>query len=102
MKQQIDAIVLACCADQNEISANKIDLSLGLDAPLYGAKGVLDSLGLVSLLVALEQSVEDELDVIITLADARAASQQNSPFRSVGSLSAYALQRVEEERGSNG
>ena len=56
---------------------------------LYGKNGVLDSLGLVNLIVAVEQAVEDRFDCSITLADERALSQENSPFATVRSLAEY-------------
>ncbi|MDX6696316.1 MAG: hypothetical protein QOF02_3919 [Blastocatellia bacterium] len=56
---------------------------------LFGQSGRLDSLGLVSFIVAVEQNIQDELGVDITLADERAMSQQHSPFRSINTLAAY-------------
>ena len=41
------------------------------------------------MVVAVEQNIEDEFDVTITLADERAMSQQTSPFRTVGTLTDY-------------
>ena len=58
---------------------------------------MLDSLSLVSLIVSVEQGIEDEIGQMITLADAKAASQENSPFRTIGSLSHYAAKRLQEE-----
>ena len=56
---------------------------------LFGKSGRLDSLGLVSFIVAVEQNIQDEFGTEITLADERAMSQQHSPFRSIGALSDY-------------
>jgi acyl carrier protein len=66
---------------------------------LFGSAGRLDSLGLVSLIVAIEQAVEDELAVSVVLADEKAMSQRSSPFRTVGSLAAYVRARLEERTG---
>jgi hypothetical protein len=62
--------------------------------PLYGSDGPLSSLELVSVLVALEQSIEDRFGVLVTLADDQAMSQAHSPFRSFGSLADLACARV--------
>jgi len=59
------------------------------DTPLFGSEGMLDSLGLVNLIVAIEQQVEEQLDAVVTLADEKAVSQRNSPFRTVGTLATY-------------
>ena len=56
---------------------------------LIGKDGRLDSLGLVNLLVIIEQNIEDEFDVSITMADERAMSQKRSPFRTIGALADY-------------
>jgi D-alanine--poly(phosphoribitol) ligase subunit 2 len=67
------------------------------DAILFGNSGKLDSLGIVHFIVAVEGRVREELGVPITLADERAMSQKNSPFRTVSSLSAYIAQLMGEE-----
>ena len=60
------------------------------DTPLFGEAGLLDSVGLVSLIVAVEQALEDELGMQVGLADERALSQRSSPYRTVASLADYA------------
>lgn len=94
-------IVLDCCRQHNEVSERQIDVALGADAPLFGVEGVLDSLALVSLVLAVEQGIEEHLGALVTLADARAASQSSSPFRTAGSLAAFAAKLVAEERGAS-
>jgi acyl carrier protein len=59
------------------------------EAPLFGRHGRLDSLGLVNLIVLVEEQFQDAHHVALTLADERAVSQERSPFRSVPSLTAY-------------
>ena len=67
------------------------------DEVLFGQSGKLDSLGLVNLIVALEGMVEDELDVTITLADEKAMSMKNSPFRTIQTLADYINLLIESE-----
>jgi acyl carrier protein len=62
----------------------------GADTELFGADGLLDSVGLVALVVAVEERLADELDIDVSLADERALSQRQSPYRTVSSLAAYA------------
>lgn len=69
---------------------------------LFGKSGQLDSLGLVSLIVEVEQNIQDEFGAEITLADERAMSQEHSPFKSVRALSDYvALLLAEDETSSH-
>ena len=56
---------------------------------LVGSESVLDSMQLVSLIVAIEREVEDAFGLAVTLADERALSMQASPFRSIQSLADY-------------
>jgi acyl carrier protein len=66
-----------------------------LDTPLFGAQGILDSMALVDLIVALEQALEAERSVRISLADERALSQQHSPYRTIGTLAEYAVRAAQ-------
>ena len=56
---------------------------------LLGSRSVLDSLHLVSLLITIEREVEDIFGVALTLANERALSMKESPFRTVESLASY-------------
>jgi acyl carrier protein len=63
---------------------------------LFGEHGLLDSVGLVSLVVAVEQELAEELGFEVGLADERALSQRASPYRTVASLAEYAASQVAE------
>lgn len=56
---------------------------------LYGSQSALDSLGIVNLIVTVEREIDDEFGVALTLADERALSMKNSPFKSIQSLADY-------------
>jgi acyl carrier protein len=56
---------------------------------LLGADGVFDSLGLVTLLIDVEEAIAETTGVEITLSDDRAVSARSSPFRTVGTLADY-------------
>ena len=76
------------------------DNKLGLSKKtiLFGKDGKLDSLGLVNLLVIMEQNIEDEFDVSIIIADERAMSQKHSPFRTIGTLADYIVMLLRENQ----
>ena len=59
------------------------------DTRLLGPQAVLDSLHLVSLLINIEREVEDSFGIAVTLADERALSMKESPFRTIESLASY-------------
>jgi acyl carrier protein len=64
---------------------------------LIGRASVLDSMGLVTLIVEVEQRLEADHDLVVVLADDRAMSQTRSPFLSVGTLADYIMQLAAEQ-----
>jgi acyl carrier protein len=72
------------------------------DTQLVGRSAVLDSLGLVRLILEVEQRLSDTHDVVVTLADERAMSQQRSPFRTVATLADYIEMLAKEGSGRAG
>jgi D-alanine--poly(phosphoribitol) ligase subunit 2 len=94
MDKIVDIILRELNALQKQGVAQSDGSSLDEKTPLFGEVGVLDSVGLVSLVVAVEQALEDEQGIRVSLADERALSQQNSPYRTVESLAAYAASLV--------
>jgi acyl carrier protein len=57
--------------------------------PLTGDSSGLDSLTIVSLIVTIEQRIEEKYDVLINLVDAEALSQEENPFQDVGKLAEH-------------
>jgi acyl carrier protein len=77
-----------------------LKLSKSTDTVLYGENGQLDSINLVHLIVAVEERVEQEFGVTVTLADERALSMRNSPFATVSSLSTYVSALLDSQAGA--
>jgi D-alanine--poly(phosphoribitol) ligase subunit 2 len=96
MIDRILPLILAAAREMNEQLENKIPLENGPEAPLFGAQGVLDSLGLVTLLVAVEQAIEEAFGIPLVLADEKALSRGKSPFRTVGALAQYIEERIQK------
>jgi acyl carrier protein len=65
--------------------------AIGEDTVLVGTDPVLDSLGVVQLIVEVEQRVEQSHNVSVTLANDKAMSARNSPFRTVGVLADHVV-----------
>lgn len=63
---------------------------------LFASGGNLSSLELVNLIVAAEQNIEDEFGLPIVLADEKAMSQKNSPFKTVAGFVSYISLCLEE------
>jgi acyl carrier protein len=67
------------------------------DTVIVGKDAVVDSLGVVSLVVEIEQRLEAEHNLAVTLASEKAMSQRSSPFRTVGVLADYICEVATEE-----
>lgn len=91
-------IVLEALAELNGQRGADEQIPTNLEAPLFGATGKLDSLGLVTMLLEIEDRARDRFEVSLTLADERAMSESRSPFRTLSALSAYVAQRIDEAR----
>jgi acyl carrier protein len=92
-----DELVALIVTATREVSAEQdLDIGADLDADsrLFGEKGLLDSMALVSLVIAVEQAIEQKYGKSIALADEKALSQRSSPYRTIGSLAAYAAQQL--------
>lgn len=86
---KIIAIIYDAIDEINELLPAEQQAQKSLDAVLVGQAGCLDSFGLVNLIVAVEQRVNDEFGIALTLADERAMSRSRSPFRTVATLRDY-------------
>ena len=75
--------------EENAVAEPEQVLKKAQETVLFGEGGQLDSLGLVSLIVATERQVEETCGKTIALADEKAMSQNRSPFRTVGTLAEY-------------
>ena len=99
-RSAIAALVLASLEDVFAQAEERPAEAPTEDTYLVGRRAVLDSLGMVTLIVDLEQRIDEEYGVALTLADDRAMSQKNSPFLTVRSLTDYICALIEEERGN--
>ena len=64
-------------------------LNKDVNTVLFGEASQLESLELVSLILIVEENLEEEFDTIITLTNERAMSQKRSPFATVARLASY-------------
>lgn len=60
------------------------------DTSLFGSGGALDSIGLVSVVIELEQKLSDLSGNDVSLMNDRAMSRSHNPFRTSRALAEYA------------
>jgi acyl carrier protein len=97
MRDAVLSLVVETLRGVGEEREIKVPRDLDHDTPLLGQHGILDSLGLVILVVALEQAIEDRLGVTLSLADERALSQTRSPYRTIGTMVDYTCSLLRAE-----
>lgn len=93
-KEEVSTIIFECFEEMNEREG--INIPINGHAQLFGRGGHLDSLGLVNLIVNIEEKVNDKWGVAISLADEKAMSQKTSPFLNADALSTYICNLLEE------
>jgi acyl carrier protein len=92
---ELQDIVLAAMSAANLNRPDDAQMTIGPDAPIFGPGSPLDSLGLVSLLMDIEDGLA-QLGVNLTLSDAKAMSRKRSPFRDVRELVAFMTELLRE------
>ena len=87
---------------QAELDAQSTDetesaetLRASADQPLVGEHAVVTSLGLVSLIADIEETLAADHNLNLTLVSEKALSRKKSPFRSVDALADYVLELAE-------
>ena len=93
-KEKVVELIYSVVDEINQTRPDNLQIGKSLGTPLMGLQSVLDSLGLVSLVVGIEQRIGDDLNVAVTLADEKAMSQRSSPFRTIEALADYVLSLV--------
>lgn len=92
---QITNIIFECIKDIGEDTQSSQLMSADLNTLLYPEN--LDSISLVSLISDIEDRLSTELNKNIILANEKAMSARNSPFKSVQSLITYVKELVSEK-----
>jgi len=98
MNQTIRQIIQTAINTQAPLLPAPIDLSQEDATPLFGEGGVLDSLALVTLILNIEEIVEMQMGVAITIVSEKAMSAHRSPFATVGSLAEFIALLIQEKQ----
>ncbi len=99
VRAHVTRLVVECLKDVLTQEERETTAPVDESAHLIGRTSLLDSLGLVKLIVDVEQRLQAEHGISVTLADERAMSQKNSPFRTVSALTDYICLLAAEQRG---
>lgn len=95
------ALSIVLSALRDAVEQNGGDASqVNDETVIVGPGAVIDSIGVVSLIVDIEQRLEMDHEVSVTLANDRAMSQRNSPFRTASVLADHILATDREARAA--
>ena len=100
-EEEIIEAIYEAIDDLNPLLKQEQRLEKSTQTILFGPLGKLDSMGLVSLIVATEGKIEEKFNVRLVLADEKAMSQKNSPFLSIESLANYISKLLVNHRDGN-
>ena len=95
-KDDIIEIIYLAIDDYNQINTANL-LNKDLNTLLYGQEGKLDSLGLVNLILAIEERLLDKYNKNISLADDKAFSEKTSPFSNVSILAEFIYKKYNND-----
>lgn len=69
-----------------------------IDSALFGGKGNLDSLGLISLVTTVEQKIEEDFGIAVTLLDDIDVLEDENPFGTIKTLTDYIASILEKKK----
>lgn len=95
MKAKIMNLLREIIAELNEELQYDSLNNVNEDTTIFGGDEGIDSLSLAFLISQIEIRVDEELGHQIVLADEKAMSMRNSPYRTVGTLIDFILERME-------
>jgi acyl carrier protein len=95
-KDRIVQLVQRSVDEINEELEDSLKLTMDPQAIFYGEGARVDSITLVSLIVAIEENLRREFGLSVTLANEKAMSMERSPFRTLGTIIDYVTAVVSE------
>ncbi|HLO88499.1 MAG TPA: hypothetical protein VK203_26315 [Nostocaceae cyanobacterium] len=97
LHDKVREIVLACIEEVTAQGWGRIQIEQGEAANILAGGGFIDSLGLTSLLVAIEQDIEAELGFTINLTSTitEITLSSTNPLATVGTLTDYIVNCID-------
>ncbi len=94
---EVDTIIFAAITALNAERTQDEQIPLSSTTPLFGVDSQIDSLGFVSVITDVETTLNVEHGMDIALADDRAMTRPESPYKSVETLRDYVLELIEDQ-----
>lgn len=85
-KSVVESLIFDAVKNLNTQIPSDQHLQLDRGAVLLGAGGALDSLGVVNLIVAVEEKIDSKFGKFVSLANEEYLVAESSPFKTLGGL----------------
>jgi acyl carrier protein len=91
--EEIQVLVFECI--KNYLETHEIEHDINGHTALIGTSAIIDSMGLVNIIVDIESELLDH-DIEVSLTSEKAFSRKISPFRSINSLVTFTNEQINE------
>ena len=96
-RESVIGVIYDAIDELNEQLPDGQPVGKSKDTVLFGKGTILDSMGLVHLIMDVEQAIFDKFGVSVTLASEKALASERSPFRTVSSLADFVIEFLQDE-----
>lgn len=83
-----------CKVVDEYLESKDINIKIDINTVLFGQNSVLDSIGLVNVIVDIESKFLDE-GIQISFTSEKAMSRKNSPFRTIETFAEFIKEQIE-------
>ena len=94
-KEKIIKAIIEAIKEVNQTLPADRKISTQIDDTLYGQAGNIDSLTVTLLIVAIEQKIEEQMCIVVTLVD---YSVGLSPLKSITTLCEYIFKLIDQKK----
>ena len=99
IKKEVTKVVYKAVDEINQLLPQDKKVKKSLETVLLGKSAALDSLGLVNLIVEIEQGIQENFNSSINLADQRSFAGQKTPLQNINALIEYLSYYIINEKG---
>ena len=96
--KKIDEIIKEAVEELNEQKEPDNQLNYSPETRLIGKHAEIDSMEFVTLISIIEELISDEFDRSIRIVSDKAFSRERSPFYSIGTLTDFVAELMEENQ----
>ena len=94
-KEYLLELIYSIIDDHNKLNPDDLKLEKSLDTELLGSNGNLDSLGLVSFLVDVENIIKRNIVTQVSVIDEVLFLDENGPYSNIATLTDYIFKQIQ-------